>query len=159
MIIGVIFDSTCRKIENYKGTKAYEDLNELEKIVAKVEGYKIYTRKELIDNEASKIVTILKKISSPDNIHDNSNKTLLDEKINACDEIIDELHKENSSGSIIDESLKSIIDNSISAAENYKKGLEAYEKGDFSTSSDYSTKSQDNILEVRNEMERLGFTK
>lgn len=158
-ILGLIFNSTCNNIESYKNTKAYEDLSYTEKIVANIKGYKIYTRKELINNEATKIVGILKKIGNLNDVYNNSNKELLDDKINQCDTILNELHEENSSGKIIDVSLVSIIDNAISATENYKKGLNSYKKGNFSECSEFAKKSQEDILIITNEMERLGFNK
>lgn len=158
-ILALIFNSTCNNIEGYKNKKAYEDLSYTEKVVAKIKGYKIYTRKELINNEATKIVGIFKKIGNLNDVYNNSNKALLDDKIKQCDIVLNELHDENSSGNIIDDSLISIIDNAISAAENYKKGLNSYTKGDFSACSEFAKKSQEDILKITNEMERLGFTK
>lgn len=159
VILGVSFNQTCKKIEGYAGLKAYEDLSSTEKFVAKIKGYTINTRAELRNNEASKIVTILKKMSNLNQLYDINNKNIINEEISQCDKILDELHKENSSGNITDESLKSIIDNSISAVENHKAGLSAFKNGNLNTYSEFAKKSDDNVSQVINEMERLGLIK
>lgn len=159
VILGVIFNQTCKSIEGYRGTKAYEDLSYIEKNVVKIKGYTIYTREQLRDNEASKIVTILKKMGDLGKLYDVNNKNILNEEINECDKILDELHKENSSGKISDDSLKVIINNSISAVENHRKSLECFKNGDLKTYSEFAKKSDENATQITNEMERLGFSK
>lgn len=158
-ILGVTFNKTCKSIEGYGGSKAYEDLSFIEKKVATLKGYTIYTKEQLRDNEASKIVTILKKMGSLNQLYDINNKNIIDEEVKACDKILDELHKENSSGNISDESLKTIMDNSISAVENHKTALSCFKSGNLNTYSEFTKKSDENILKVTNEMERLGFKK
>lgn len=159
VIIGIVFNQNCKKIEGYNGEKAYEDLSYVEKTVAKVKGYTIYTRQELRDNEASKIVSILKKIGDLNKLYDINNRNIIDEELARYDKVLEELHKENSSGKIYDDSLRIIIDNSIGAVENRRNGLDAFKNGNLNTYSEFTKKSEENISEVRNEMERLGFTK
>ncbi len=158
-ISGIVFNQTLKNIQLYGDSKAYEDLSYLEKTVASIEGYTFYTREQLRDKEAQKIVIILKKIGNLTQLYDKNNKTIVSEEIKQCDSILDELHKENSSGNISDDSLRTIIDNSISAVENHKSSLNAFKNGDLNTFSEFAKKSDENALKVRNEMERLGFTK
>lgn len=109
------------------------------------------------ENEAHQIANIVKKMNDLRQLYDINNENVIDEEIKECDKILEELHKENSSGNISDESLKSIMDNSISAVENHKKSLNAFKNGDMYTFSEFSKKSNENITQLNNELERLGF--
>lgn len=128
-------------------------------IISGITFNKIRAKDTLIKNEASKIVSILKKIDTLNQLYDINNQDIIDEEIEEHDKILEELHQENSSGNISDERLESIIDNSISAVKNHKSGLNSFKNGDLNTYSEFIKKSDENILQITNEMERLGFTK
>ncbi|BAH07935.1 hypothetical protein [Clostridium kluyveri] len=111
------------------------------------------------ENEAHQIANIVKRMDDLRQLYDINNENVIDEEIKECDKILEELHEENSSGNISDESLKSIMDNSISAVENHKKSLNAFKDGDIYTFSEFSKKSNENVAQLNNELERLGFSK